>query len=202
MGIPYKGGIILSGEPGCGKSSSILAIATFLNKDIYYLDLGQIKTNEELKLCIDHVGSTSQKGGVIIFEDIDCMTDVVKRRTGDTVTKGDALSLSCMLNILDGTMAPEDVIFIMTTNHREVLDPALIRPGRMDLSIVLEKCTREQLATIYYDLYHTKLDADILDRFKTGEYITSEIILHLFHNVFNKKLTQEKLLEKFLRERE
>lgn len=200
MGIPYKGGIILSGEPGCGKSSSILAIATFLNKDIYYLDLGRIKTNEELKLCVDHVGSTSQKGGVIIFEDIDCMTDIVKQRTENMVTNGDELTLSYILNILDGTMAPEDVIFIMTTNHREVLDPALIRPGRMDLSIVLKKCTREQLVQIYYDLYHKTLESSIVDRFRAGEYITSEIILHLFHHVFNNNFTQEQLLEKFLSE--
>lgn len=197
MGIPYKGGIILSGEPGCGKSSSILAIATYLNKDIYFLDLGKIKTNEELKLCVDHVGSTSQKGGVIIFEDIDCMTNVVKKRTDDTVVNGEGLTLSFMLNILDGTMSPEDVIFIMTTNHPEVLDPALIRPGRMDLSIELKKCSREQVAAIYHDLYKSHLPQDILDRFQET-FITSEVIMHLFHNVFNKEITQEELLKKFL----
>lgn len=199
MGIPYKGGIILSGEPGCGKSSSILAIATYLNKNIYFLDLGKIKTNEELKLCVDHVGSTSQKGGVIIFEDIDCMTNVVKKRTDDTVVNGEGLTLSFMLNILDGTMSPEDVIFIMTTNHPEVLDPALIRPGRMDLSIELKKCSREQVAEIYYDLYKSRLSQDILDRFQET-FITSEVIMHLFHNVFNKEITQEELLKKFLKE--
>jgi hypothetical protein len=49
-GFPYRGGILLSGVPGCGKSTTILATATFLDKDIFYLDLGLLKTNNELKL--------------------------------------------------------------------------------------------------------------------------------------------------------
>ncbi|XWV25485.1 bifunctional AAA family ATPase chaperone/translocase BCS1 [Tupanvirus deep ocean] len=209
LGIPYKGGILLSGEPGCGKSSTIMAVATYLNKDIYYLDLNKIKTNHELKLCIDYVKTNSQKGGVIIFEDIDCMTDIVKKRTfeikdeNNSVTKSmntenDALSLSFLLNILDGTMAPEDIIFVMTTNHQEILDPALIRPGRMDISIEIKKCDCYQLQQIYYDLYGHYLDQTILKRFKEYQFITAEVILHLFHNIYNKHLTGEELLRKFL----
>ncbi|XWV26817.1 hypothetical protein QJ857_gp0234 [Tupanvirus soda lake] len=209
LGIPYKGGIILSGEPGCGKSSTIMAIATYLNKDVYYLDLGKIKSNHELKLCIDYVKTNSQKGGVIIFEDIDCMTDIVKRRSyeikddNNSVTKSmntenDALSLSFLLNTLDGTMAPENIIFVMTTNHQEILDPALIRPGRMDISIEIKKCDCYQLQQIYYDLYDQHLDPSIIKRFKEYKFITAEVILHLFHNIYNKHLSCEELLSKFL----
>ena len=222
MGIPYKGGIILSGEPGCGKSSTIMAVATYLNKDIYYLDLGKIKTNHELKLCIDYVKTNSQKGGVIIFEDIDCMTNIVKRRnltiaseekslddqialetssqsiTENMDTQNDIMSLSYLLNILDGTMSPENIIFIMTTNHIEILDPALIRPGRMDISINIDKCDKYQLKQIYYDLYGEHLKDSIIDKFREYEFITAEIIMHLFHNIYNKHLDQEELLGKFL----
>lgn len=242
MGIPYKGGIMLDGEPGCGKSSTITAIATYLNKDIYYLDLGKIKTNHEFKLCVDYVKTSSQKGGVIIFEDIDCMTDVVKSRAliieeqriaalnqsnqsnqsiqsnqlnnlnqsnGSNETKNvsltknmdsqnDSLSLSFLLNILDGTMSPENIIFIMTTNHKEILDPALIRPGRMDISIKIDKCDKYQLDQIFYDLYGKRLSQNILDKFKEYYYITAEIIMHLFHNIYNKNINEEDLLKKFL----
>ena len=211
LGIPYKGGIILSGEPGCGKTSTILAIATYLNKDIYYLDLGKIKTNQELKLCLDYVKTNSQKGGIIIFEDIDCMTDIVKCRASKTdspnenslVTKNmdslnDKLSLSYLLNIIDGTMSPENVIFIMTTNHSEQLDPALIRPGRMDISIKIDKCCRYQLQQIYYDLYGKQLSEKILGKFKEYQFMTAEVIMHLFHNVYNKNLSEEELMVKFV----
>jgi SpoVK/Ycf46/Vps4 family AAA+-type ATPase len=209
MGIPYKGGIILSGKPGCGKSSTILAIATYLGKDIYYLDLGQIKTNTELRLCINHLQTNSQNGGVIIFEDIDCMTDIVMKRSdsvtseNDTLTKitnnsDDSLSLSFLLNILDGTMSPEDVIFIMTTNHIDKLDPALIRPGRMDLNIELKKCDKYQLSRIYLDLYGHELSSEILERFQEFEFTTADVILNLFHNRHNENISERELLKKFI----
>ncbi len=206
FGFPYKGGILLSGVPGCGKTSTIMAIGTYLNKDVYYLDLGQIKTNHELKLCIDHINVNSQRGGIIIFEDIDCMTDIVLKRRDiedSSTTKmahsiDDKLSLSYLLNVIDGTMAPEDVIFIMTTNHADRLDPALTRPGRMDLSIELMRCDKYQLTCIYQDLYGKKIKLNRLKRFKEFEYITAEVILHLFHNIYNKDMKEEELLERFL----
>lgn len=207
MGIRHKGGIILSGEPGCGKTSTIIAIATYLGKDIYYMDLGKIKTNNELKLCIDSIKSNNN-GAIIIFEDIDCMTRIVEKRTGssnlnDSImenmnTQNDALSLSFLLNILDGTLSPEDVMFIITTNHIKKLDSALIRPGRIDFSIEIKKCCKHQLQQIYKDLYHKELSENILTRFKEYEFITAQIILHLFHNMLNHDVSQEELLKEFL----
>lgn len=228
MGIPYKGGILLSGVPGCGKTSTILAIGTYLNKDVYYLDLGKIKTNHELKICIDHVKTSSQRGGIIIFEDIDCMTDIVKCRIKYAQEKektkirfaskklninqtakdndkpeaknkdDDALSLSFLLNILDGTLSPENIIFVITTNHIEQLDAALIRPGRMDINIQIDKCDRYQLSQIFYDLYARHLSPDIIDKFPEHKYITAEVIMHLFHNIYNEDADDSSLMRKFL----
>jgi hypothetical protein len=229
-GMPYRGGILLSGVPGCGKSSTILATATFLMKDIYYLDLGQIKNNDELKLCVEYLRTNSKNGGIVIFEDIDCMTPIVLRRTGlpdasnssnnktdklqqqqqqstlqqqkmsSVYTDDDQqpLSLSFLLNVIDGTMAPDDVIFMMTTNYKNRLDPALIRPGRIDLSINVAHCTRYQLSRIYKDLYDNNIPEEILDRFPEGKWITAKVILHLFHNSFNRNLSVDKLMESFL----
>ena len=216
--MPYKGGILLSGAPGCGKSSTIVAVGTYLNKDVYYLDLGKIKTNQELKMCLDYIRHNSQKGGVIIFEDIDCMTDIVKsrelthqalREESQSFSKAqaqrkldenndDKLSLSFLLNVLDGTLAPEDVIFIMTTNHKEVLDEALIRVGRVDIEINIERCNKHQLQCIFSDLYGHDLQPELVNRFKEYKFITAEVILHLFYNIYNKNLSDEQLLAKFL----
>jgi hypothetical protein len=210
-GFPYRGGLILSGAPGCGKSSTILATATYLQKDIYYLDLGQIRTNHELKLCVDHIRTNSANGGVIIFEDIDCMNDIVHRRPEGTVDLNKdtnltkiteevegPLSLSYLLSVLDGTMAPEDVIFIMTTNHIEKLDKALIRPGRIDLDIELTKCTRTQLQKIYLDMYGKELPQHLIERFPEKHWITARVILHLFHNSFDSNIDPEVLIAPLL----
>ena len=139
------------------------------------------------------------------------MTDIVKQRKEYVEPKStdskivnkknnenDKLSLSFLLNILDGTMSPENIIFIMTTNHKEILDPALIRPGRMDISIYIGKCDRYQLKQIYQDLYAKSLSDNILDRFKEDTFITAEVIMHLFHNIYNKHLDEENLLKRFL----
>lgn len=208
LGIAYKGGIMLSGIAGCGKTSTIISIGTYLNKDIYYLDLGKIKTNHELKLCVDFIKTNSQKGGIIIFEDIDCMTDIVKSRESEnsepiknasmSISETDVLSLSFLLNIIDGTMAPEDIIFIMTTNHVEKLDKALVRPGRIDIHIRTGKCDSDQLQKIYMDLYGKQLDTNLVNRFRSDEFIIAEVIIHLFHNIYNKNTTPEKILQKFL----
>ena len=216
FGISYKGGIILSGEPGCGKTSSIIACATYLSKDIYYIDLSQIKTNTDLKLCMEYISKQSKQGGVVIFEDIDCMTDIVKKRNDNNNheqqeyekirepffqnknEENDKLSLSFLLNVLDGTMSPQDVLFIITTNHINVLDPAIFRSGRMDINVELKKCDKYQLKCIYQDMYKKTLSNDILDKFKEYEFITSEVIMHLFHNIYS-DIPENELFSRFLR---
>jgi len=81
MGIPNKLGIMLYGIPGTGKSSVIQAVSTYLEKDMYYLRLNSLRTNSALKKAFDHVvKGCSQKGGIVILEDVDAMTDVVKKR--------------------------------------------------------------------------------------------------------------------------
>ncbi|CAG8838196.1 5751_t:CDS:2, partial [Gigaspora margarita] len=57
--------------------------------------------------------------------------------------------LSNFLGCLDGQILSEITIIIMTTNHVEYLDPAYIRPGRMDVHLNLEYCTYYQIEKMY-----------------------------------------------------
>jgi mitochondrial chaperone BCS1 len=59
------------------------------------------------------------------------------------------VTLSGLLNVLDGFYAPANVLFVMTTNHIEVLDHALLRPGRIDYRLYLGTASDRQKVELY-----------------------------------------------------
>lgn len=123
--IPFRTGILLYGEPGSGKSSTALAIANELRMNVYIIALSSLLNDEALNDCFSNIPPNS----IIILEDIDIASAVKDRDDDDT----SGVTMSGMLNVLDGFQSPPGVITIMTTNRLDVLDPAIIRPGRVDL---------------------------------------------------------------------
>ena len=73
--------------------------------------------------------------------------------TGDGDNNNNRLTLSCLLNHIDGIGGNHGRVFVLTTNHPERLDPALVRPGRIDISLRLGMCTGQQLAR-FFELYY------------------------------------------------
>lgn len=70
------------------------------------------------------------------------------------------VTLSGLLNVLDGFSAPTGVLFVMTTNHVEKLDPALLRPGRIDHRLYLGKATDYQKAELYRRFFPERSKAE------------------------------------------
>jgi chaperone BCS1 len=64
-----------------------------------------------------------------------------------------AVTFSGLLNALDGVASSEERIIFMTTNHAERLDPALIRPGRVDMKEMLDDAAGEQACRLYTKFY-------------------------------------------------
>ena len=73
----------------------------------------------------------------------------------------DASNLSGILNVLDGVVDTPGRILVMTTNHPEVLDPALIRPGRIDKKLLLTYITYQDMANLIVHYFQVKLDNKI-----------------------------------------
>jgi ATP-dependent 26S proteasome regulatory subunit len=122
-GIPYKKGFLLHGLPGTGKSTTIHAVASYLQRDIYYLNLNEIKANVQLKEIFDYLTKTVVNGGIIVIEDIDAMTSVVLDRSKYSIQerqKDTELTLEYFLNVLQGTLTRDDSIFIVTTKNKRV----------------------------------------------------------------------------------
>jgi len=137
-GIPWKVSYMFDGPAGTGKTSLCLSIASHFDLPIYYLSLGSVKSDEQLISLFSYVPSKS----IILIEDVDCA-----RREDDKDKESDddksGVTLSCLLNCLDGALTPYGRILLMTTNHYEKLDPALVRAGRVDHRFTIEKMSLE-----------------------------------------------------------
>ncbi|KAA8533286.1 hypothetical protein F0562_033181 [Nyssa sinensis] len=139
VGKAWKRGYLLYGPPGTGKSSLIAAMANYLKFDIYDLELASIHRNSDLRRLLVSTANRS----ILVIEDIDCSIELQNREAGEYFANGSQLTLSGLLNFIDGLWSScgNERIIVFTTNHKDRLDPALLRPGRMDMHIHMSYCT-------------------------------------------------------------
>ncbi|ESR51315.1 hypothetical protein CICLE_v10031756mg [Citrus x clementina] len=140
VGKVWKRGYLLFGPPGTGKSSLIAAMANYLKFNIYDMELTSVYCNSELRR---RLVSTSNRS-ILVIEDIDCSVKLQDRQNGECVEQSEysKLTLSGLLNFIDGLWSScgDERIIVFTTNHKNRLDPALLRPGRMDMHIHMSYC--------------------------------------------------------------
>lgn len=123
MGIPYKRSYLLYGPPGTGKSSLAQALAAEIKYSICFVNCSD-KIND---YQFNYLLNTAPLKSVILIEDVDSIFSERKN-----VEKLNMLTFSGFLNAIDGVRSQEGRIIILTTNYKERLDPALLRPGRVD----------------------------------------------------------------------
>ncbi|KAK9909965.1 hypothetical protein M0R45_033943 [Rubus argutus] len=150
VGRAWKRGYFLYGPPGSGKSSLIAAMANYLCYDVYDLELTKVSDNSELRALLIQTTNRS----IVVIEDIDCSVDLtadrlsksrkrnIKDEDEDAEHNIGRVTLSGLLNFTDGlwSCCGEERIIVFTTNHRDNVDPALLRCGRMDVHVSLGTC--------------------------------------------------------------
>ena len=257
FGIHYALGLCLYGPPGTGKTSLIKAIANYTQRHIIVISLKLIKTKRQLETFFfenryntyNDINSINFDKKIIVFEDIDCIGDIVKKRGDDkkdkhdnisnkessnkessnkessnkessnkessnsiiktlldindnnnnmsssfnkTLLYEDPLTLDDLLNLWDGIRETPGRILIMTSNHYRKLDEALIRPGRIDINLELNKLSHKTLNDIYYNFYNEFLTVKQLKHIPEKYHTPAEIInIHI--NYPNKNDFYEKL---------
>ena len=267
-GVPYTLGIALYGSPGTGKTSFIKSLATRLNRHIISISLSKIKTKKQLYdfYYETQYSNANDKNTIgfdkklIVFEDIDCIGDIVKQRkmksknTDDIgcdvdsidestdidefidtsngtkqpnpkspeekvkheiakATKyvlkkmninndgvmansnlNDNITLDDILNLWDGIRENTGRIMIITTNHYDKLDQALIRPGRIDIGLNLGNASRNTIAEMYLHYYGTPIDPNDLALVPDRFYSPAEIINFYVSNHENSRAFIERLV--------
>jgi hypothetical protein len=215
-GIPYTFGIGLHGPPGTGKTSFVKALANYTNRDIVTISLKLIKTKIQLSTFFfentynrnNEKGSKSFDNKIILFEDIDCIGDIIldrqlKNKTtpssyaimpnasvinGSGVTamsiplhptllaQDPALTLDDILNLWDGIRETPGRIIVISSNHYNELDPALIRPGRIDITHELNNASHSVISDVHMHLFGSKINANKLKKIKANFYSPAELI--------------------------
>ena len=131
--LKYKLGILLYGDPGCGKSSLIQAIASMLDQScIIKFDIGDIPdVVEQIQVFVNKHRKTTF---IVVIEDIDMIcTKRDQSLNGNDEYQKMLKSQNALFQMLDGLYSTDRTIYIATTNHIDQLDPALIRPGHFDI---------------------------------------------------------------------
>ena len=156
-GIPYRRGYLLHGPPGCGKSSFVNALAAELEYSICLLNLSERGLSDDR---LSHLLSIAPQQSLILLEDVDAaFASREESRQASTAYEGlSRLTLSGLLNALDGVASTEGRITIMTTNYPERLDKALIRPGRVDVKQLIGHATEYQLQQMFARFYPEESD--------------------------------------------
>ena len=149
-GIPYKRNYLLEGIPGSGKSSLIFTLASHFNMDLAIMNFNLDVDDATFMKAI----SILPEKTILVLEDIDAL--FVERKMGDSHKS--MISFSGILNTLDGIGRKNNQITFLTTNYKNKLDKALIRPGRIDKIITFSYATKQQIKKMFLNFFPEEIE--------------------------------------------
>lgn len=204
--LPAPKGILLYGPPGCGKTLIAKAVANSLSKKVaelsgnknvrsYFLNIKGPEllnkyvgeTERQIRIVFQRAREKAEEGmPVIIF--FDEMDSLFRTRGTGISSDMESTIVPQLLAEIDGVESLRDVIVIGATNREDLIDPAILRPGRLDVKIKIERPNAEAAAQIFQRYLHAELpiDADIIkdlgggDRDKAVQLMIEETVADMY----------------------
>lgn len=202
-GFTFKAGLLFYGNPGCGKTSTIKAILSYTKRHGIIINLNKIKTCEELKnvfrkrvindrelvgkqLCYiledcdafeNNFLNTRNKNEEKISTDLLQMAKIVENSSllkNNNNEDDDKVNLSCFLNLLDGIIELHGIMIIMTTNHPEKIDNALLRHGRFDFKYEFKKASKKIIQEML--MFQYNLSKENVETYIQNANIVNELL--------------------------
>src|SRR6202167_6762524 len=187
--LPAPKGILLYGPPGCGKTLIAKAVANSLAKKVaettgnanvrsYFLNIKGPEllnkyvgeTERQIRQVFQRAREKADEGmPVIVF--FDEMESLFRTRGTGISSDMESTIVPQLLAEIDGVESLRDVIVIGASNREDLIDPAILRPGRLDVKIKIERPNEEAAAQIFsrYLTADLPLDAGEVDRLGGGE---------------------------------
>lgn len=181
LGATPKRTILLSGPPGCGKSSLLRAVASHFKQSLYFVS--KLDARESY---VSRLFNAVPSGAFLVFEDID--------RNGAGATPD-----STLLSVLDGNFCTHPRIYFLTTNFPETLDAAVRRPGRVDREYRFGSATADQARAALQFAFAEEKPSEILinaavDKFaEVKEPITMSYVMEAIIRTLGCATTEESL---------
>lgn len=185
LGIPYKRGYLFYGPPGTGKSSTVFAISNETKRNIYKLNVKTFTENDIRKAI-----KTIPPKSLILIEEIDVhiYSDRGNTNTNTNTTSNpqedekvksktpSKMAVSVLMDIFDGYEYLHDCIIILTTNKKDSIEPALIRPGRIDMHYYFEHVNEKDIEVIVHKLSGHKISLKTCLQISTSQLINSILL--------------------------
>jgi proteasome-associated ATPase len=176
--LPAPKGILLYGPPGCGKTLIAKAVANSLSKKVsevtgrpaarsYFLNIKGPEllnkyvgeTERQIRLVFQRAREKSEEGvPVIVF--FDEMDSLFRTRGTGISSDMESTIVPQLLAEIDGVETLKNVIVIGASNREDLIDPAILRPGRLDVKIKIERPNEEAAAQIFARYLETDLPLD------------------------------------------